>query len=64
MQKSGKYDYILGEKIGKLTPVERLHGIIYKCKCDCGNEINVSAYRLIIGRIKSCGCDRRKKENG
>lgn len=64
MQKSGRYDYILGEKIGQLTPIERLRGIIYKCKCECGREVNVSAYRLITGKTKSCGCDRRKNENG
>lgn len=64
MQKSGKYDYIIGEKIEKLTPIERLQGIIYRCKCECGNEINVSAYRLITGKIKSCGYCRGKKENG
>lgn len=64
MQKSGKYDYIIGEKIEKLTPIERLHGIIYRCKCECGNEINASAYRLITGKIKSCSQCRGKKENG
>lgn len=30
------------------------------CKCDCGNEILVSASRLIKGDTKSCGCYRKE----
>lgn len=62
---TGRYDYILDDKFGMLKPIERVHGIIYKCKCDCGTELNVSAYRLISGKAKSCGCaTRRKNEDG
>lgn len=60
-EKVGKYDYIIGKKFGLLTPVEKLSGNVFKCKCDCGNEINATGYRLVGGRTKSCGCASRKK---
>ena len=31
-------------------------GIVWRCKCDCGNEIDVPAYRLTTGKRVSCGC--------
>ena len=60
-EKVGKYDYIIGKKFGLLTPVEKLSGNVFKCRCDCGNEINATGYRLVEGRTKSCGCASRKK---
>jgi hypothetical protein len=29
--------------------------IIWKCRCDCGNEIEVSGCDLINDRVASCG---------
>jgi len=29
---------------------------LWKCRCDCGNEIIVSSKHLISGNTKSCGC--------
>ena len=63
-EKVGKYDYIIGKKFGLLTPVEKLSGNVFKCRCDCGNEINATGYRLVEGRTKSCGCASRKKIGG
>lgn len=34
------------------------HSIYYNCKCDCGNEVIVSAGHLKGGKTKSCGCLR------
>ena len=52
---------ITNQRFGKLIALEptnaRKHGsIIWKCKCDCGNEIYVSAENLLSGNTKSCGC--------
>lgn len=33
------------------------------CRCECGNEIKVTAYRLKSGNTKSCGC-LKKEVNG
>ena len=30
--------------------------VIWNCKCDCGNEKEVSARYLVRGKVKSCGC--------
>lgn len=53
---------LVGQKFGKLTVVEMLeerneHGkIIYKCQCDCGNEVNVLGNSLTTCHTMSCGC--------
>ena len=31
-------------------------GVVWRCRCDCGNEIDVSTNALTSGRIRSCGC--------
>ena len=52
---------IQGQIFGKLTAItptnERKHGsVIWRCQCECGNEILVSAENLLSGNTKSCGC--------
>ena len=47
---------------GKLHPLyaleERAFGgsVIWHCKCECGNEVDVKAGNLTSGNTKSCGC--------
>lgn len=50
-----------GQKFGKLTVIEQtgrnnLKKVLWKCKCDCGNFVNVVSGSLITGNTKSCGC--------
>lgn len=33
------------------------------CKCECGNETTVPTSRLKNGRVKSCGCYKRRKKS-
>ncbi len=54
---------IIGHKYGRLTVLERLGRlenkgpyIWWKCKCDCGNEINANTGGLRFGNPRSCGC--------
>ena len=52
---------ITGQRFGKLvalapTKERNYKSIVWKCKCDCGQEYLVSAHRLKEGKIKSCGC--------
>lgn len=42
----------------KISP-SGVHSVMYHCKCDCGNEIDVNAGSLKSGRTKSCGCFNR-----
>lgn len=60
---------ISGERFGKLTaiePTERRRGgqIIWRCKCDCGDDAYVIRGNLLDGKTKSCGCGRKKDISG
>jgi len=52
---------LIGRKIGKLevlydTGKRKTRKPIWKCKCDCGNEVEVLSKYLLNGNTKSCGC--------
>lgn len=53
---------LVGQKFGKLVVLELLvdsnkfNRRLYRCKCDCGNEIVVSSMCLLNGHTNSCGC--------
>ncbi len=37
-------------------------GVIWRCKCSCGNLSRHEGHRVRKGQIKSCGCSRRTKD--
>lgn len=52
---------LVGKKFGRWVVVEKegrnkYGNILWKCKCDCGNEKLVSTSGLNCGKSKSCGC--------
>lgn len=56
---------LTGHRFGKLTVIDRVENRItpkgqsktmWKCRCDCGKEIDVLASNLTRGNTKSCGC--------
>lgn len=56
---------LAGQRFGRLVAISATdkradHGksIIWKCQCDCGNLAEVSARRLVSGKVRSCGCLR------
>ena len=55
---------LTGKRIGKLTVLYRAENagtnIVWHCKCDCGNELDVRSSSLLSNRTKSCGCIRRE----
>lgn len=58
---SAKIGDITGQRFGRwtaLNPIKkRIQGCIaWKCRCDCGNIVSMSATQLTRGRSKSCGC--------
>lgn len=60
---------ITGQKFGKLTAIYPLNEVkgssyVWRCKCDCGNEIDVRLSSLTSGNTNSCGCQRREKLKG
>ena len=53
---------LTGQKFGRLVVIERAENdngrIMWRCRCQCGNEKNAPAHDLTRGRIQSCGCLR------
>ena len=52
---------ITNVRFGKLTALHPVgkdahSNVIWHCKCDCGNEVDVRANSLLSGNTKSCGC--------
>lgn len=52
---------LANKRFGKLTALKYVGNSKWLCKCDCGNETRVNAYKLTSGHTKSCGC---LKHNG
>jgi len=56
----------IGERYGRLEVLQYSHTnkhgkTMWKCRCECGNEIIATGSHLISGHTKSCGC--LKKDN-
>lgn len=52
---------ITGQRFGRLVaiePTDARHGgsIVWRCRCDCGNEIAAPSKNLVGGGTMSCGC--------
>lgn len=50
-----------GQRFGKLVVIgqagrNNLKKVLWKCRCDCGNEVNVVAGSLVTGNTETCGC--------
>ena len=60
-----QYD-LVNQRFGRWTVLYKTEkrtknrGVIWHCKCDCGNEKDVDAYALTSKQSQSCGC--RQKE--
>lgn len=55
-------------KIGQLTAIKpngksKNRSILWLCKCECGNEINVIANQLKSGYTTHCGCGVYEEKN-
>lgn len=65
-----KYAYadIAGQRFGRLTAVCRLDqadaygSVIWRCRCDCGEETAFSYNNLVYGNVRSCGCRKREHD--
>lgn len=56
---------MIGKRFGRLVVIEECGHqvkpsgqkmVVYKCKCDCGNQKIAIGSKLRLGLIKSCGC--------
>lgn len=55
-----------GQRFGRLVVIEEAGrsqngGVLWKCRCDCGNETVASSANLLSGRSTSCGCFHRER---
>lgn len=69
MRQRQEHKDFIGKKFGKLEVVQRTdqskwNSVLWKCKCECGNETLASTAHLRNGDKQSCGClqqEQRKK---
>lgn len=57
---------LIGNRYGKLVVLEKTDkrrggSVIWKCKCDCGNIVDVCSIELVNGDTKSCGCYQKER---
>lgn len=57
---------LTGQKFGRLLVLSKVnktnkHGPFWKCKCDCGNIVEVQGCYLRDGTTKSCGCLQKEQ---
>ncbi len=62
----GKAKDIRNIPFGYLTPIEPTNkrhrkDVVWRCRCKCGNIVEMAATRLLVGNTLSCGC--MKAEN-
>lgn len=55
---------LTGQRFGRLVVTEKTEKrsknryVLWRCRCDCGNEIETTKDRLLSGNTTSCGCAR------
>ena len=54
------------EKFGRLQPLyptdkRKNKSIVWMCRCDCETEKEIPAYFMTGGKVKSCGCLKKKQ---
>lgn len=57
---------LVGQRFGRLTVLERIGSnggkyVYWRCKCDCGNIVDIATRSLRSSGTVSCGCNRREK---
>ena len=57
---------ISGQRFGRLTALyhtdkrSKKGSVFWHCRCDCGNEVDVTEDGLLHGNYRSCGCLRQE----
>lgn len=57
---------LVGQRFGRLLVLERVGAsggkyVLWRCRCDCGNLVEISTRDLRSRGTVSCGCNRREK---
>lgn len=59
------YKDIAGQRFHRLTalypmPDRKKRSVVWHCRCDCGNEVDISYNELVYTTRQSCGCQKRE----
>jgi len=66
--KNYAYVDITGQRFHRLTALYMVEGrtskggMIWHCRCECGNELDVSYNNLVYSNMRSCGCQKREHD--
>lgn len=62
-KKRTSYNYV-GQRFGRLTAVRRVgvrgSKVLWRMRCDCGNECVIQIANAVQGNTRSCGCFQRE----
>lgn len=67
-QKNYAYTDITGQRFERLVALypsrryDKSGSVIWHCRCDCGNEVDVPYNSLVYTGQKSCGCQKREHD--
>lgn len=67
-QKNYAFIDITGQRFGRLVaeyPTDKRSSkgsVIWHCRCDCGEEVEVSYNILVYSHMRSCGCQKKEHE--
>lgn len=62
----GKLKDLTGQRFDRLVALEiagrKCGKVVWKCKCDCGNETFVMSNNLVSEKTHSCGCYKKERQ--
>ena len=67
-KKNYSYADITGQRFGRLVAIypsrryDKSGSVIWHCKCDCGNEVDVPYNSIVYCNQKSCGCQKKEHD--
>lgn len=67
-EKSYSFVDITGQRFHRLVALEATKkrdakgSVIWRCRCDCGNEVEVTYNSLMYSEMKSCGCQKKEHD--
>ena len=68
LTRRGRPNDIAGQRFNRLTALyptqerDAKGSVIWHCRCDCGNEVDVPYNYLLYCDIKSCGCQKKEHD--
>lgn len=67
-QKNYTYTDIAGQRFGRLVALypsrryDKSGSVVWRCHCDCGNEVDLPYNTLVYTNQKSCGCQKKEHD--